>query len=328
MFCFCDLIKIEQGLHATILLGATLAKVSFNGVIYTYIHNLQGDVVGLLDNSGALVVEYKYDAWGKPIAITGSLAATLGKRNPFRYRGYVYDEETELYYLRSRYYNPTVGRFVNADEFINVHKGLITHNLFAYCVNTPTTAVDEDGHWCKPRKNLVVAIAIIVAKIIVPAVGAELQLVVNRAKAKKVIRENIKLQQYYAEVTHSVEGVLAAESEGKSRKYKWFYNQVNHGAPMDYKSAGRHPWWTLGCNKFYFRGRMITIEEYGNLNYGYVGKALDIPDQMIFAGGGFATFTKKGSDRSDRPDYYFDSEEDHANIGWGIDIYKSAWGNE
>ena len=63
---------------------------------------MQGDVVGLLDNSGALVVEYKYDAWGKPIATTGSMAATLGTRNPFRYRGYIYDEETELYYLRSR----------------------------------------------------------------------------------------------------------------------------------------------------------------------------------------------------------------------------------
>ena len=78
------------------------AKVSYNGVIYTYIHNLQGDIVGLLDNSGTLVVEYKYDAWGKPISTTGSLAAMLGKRNPFRYRGYVYDEESSLYYLRSR----------------------------------------------------------------------------------------------------------------------------------------------------------------------------------------------------------------------------------
>ena len=74
------------------------AKVSFNGTVYTYIHNLQGDIVGILDSSGNLVVEYKYDAWGKPIATTGSLAATLGTRNPFRYRGYIYDEETELYY--------------------------------------------------------------------------------------------------------------------------------------------------------------------------------------------------------------------------------------
>ena len=72
-------------------------------------------VISLFDNADALVVEYEYDAWGKPIAATGSLAATPGKRNPFRYRGCVYDEETGLYYLRSRYYNPATGRFVNME---------------------------------------------------------------------------------------------------------------------------------------------------------------------------------------------------------------------
>ena len=119
------------------------AKVSYNGTIYTYVHNLQGDVVGLLDNSGTLVVEYKYDAWGKAISTTGSLAATLGKRNPFRYRGYVYDEETGLYYLRSRYYNPVVGRFVNEDGAIIL--GLLSTNMFAYCSNNPLSMVDTSG---------------------------------------------------------------------------------------------------------------------------------------------------------------------------------------
>ena len=83
--------------------------MEFNGAVYAYIHNLQGDVVGILDSGGALVVEYKYDAWGKLLTTAGTLADTLGKRNPFRYRGYVFDEETGLYYLRSRYYNPAVG---------------------------------------------------------------------------------------------------------------------------------------------------------------------------------------------------------------------------
>ena len=121
------------------------AKVSYNGTIYTYIHSLQGDIVGLLDNSGTLVVEYKYDAWGKLISTTGSLAATLGKRNPFRYRGYIYDEETELYYLRSRYYNPVVGRFVNADDVNSSFICYRVDNCFAYCNCCPTMYVDEDG---------------------------------------------------------------------------------------------------------------------------------------------------------------------------------------
>ena len=71
------------------------AKVEFNGIFYTYIHNLQGDIVGLLDNNGNIVVEYKYDVWGRKLLATGNLATTLGVLNPFRYRGYIYDEETD-----------------------------------------------------------------------------------------------------------------------------------------------------------------------------------------------------------------------------------------
>ncbi len=78
------------------------ALVSHNGVTYSYLYNLQGDVIGLVDNAGSLVVEYKYNAWGSIIGRAGSLAETLGKLNPFRYRGYVYDEETWMYWLKSR----------------------------------------------------------------------------------------------------------------------------------------------------------------------------------------------------------------------------------
>ncbi len=88
-----------------------VAFIDFNGVLYSYAHNLQGDIIGILDASGNLVVEYKYDAWGKPISTTGSLVTSLGQLNPFRYRSYVLDQETELYYLRSRYYNSDIARF-------------------------------------------------------------------------------------------------------------------------------------------------------------------------------------------------------------------------
>ena len=118
-------------------------KISYNGVIYTYVHNLQGDIVGILDSTGALVVEYKYDACGKLLATTGSLADTLGKRNPFRYRGYVYDEESELYYLRSRYYCPVCGRFINADELL--YGKLLSSNVFSYCLNRPVIKIDITG---------------------------------------------------------------------------------------------------------------------------------------------------------------------------------------
>ena len=114
-------------------------KVHYNGILYTYIHNLQGDIVGVLDNSGTVVVEYKYDAWGKGISISGSLATTLGKRNPFRYRGYIYDEETGLYYLRSRYYSAGTCRFILPDV---ICKG----NLYTYCYGKPLEHVDSSGY--------------------------------------------------------------------------------------------------------------------------------------------------------------------------------------
>ena len=96
------------------------AIVVYGGNRYGYVKNLQGDVLGLINDSGTEVVQYVYDAWGKLLATTGTMATTLGRIQPFRYRGYVYDEETGLYDLRSRYYNPEWGRFVNADMVISV----------------------------------------------------------------------------------------------------------------------------------------------------------------------------------------------------------------
>ena len=93
-------------------------SVNFNGTEYFYLKNAQGDVTGLVDSTGEKVVFYTYNPWGELGDINGSLASTLGDLNPLRYRGYVYDTETGLYYLNSRYYNPVWGRFINADNQI------------------------------------------------------------------------------------------------------------------------------------------------------------------------------------------------------------------
>ena len=92
------------------------------------------------------MVEYAYDAWGNPISTTGSMASTLGNDNPFRYRGYYYDEETGLYYLNSRYYNPHWGRFINADSYGGTIGGLLSHNVFAYCSNNPVMYRDPQRY--------------------------------------------------------------------------------------------------------------------------------------------------------------------------------------
>ena len=100
-----------------------------------------------LDSNKNVVVSYVYDAWGRPISCLGAMASTLGKINPFRYRGYVYDEELELYYLRNRFYTPLWGRFVNLDIFVGKTGRACEHNIYAYCKNSPLVASDEDGQF-------------------------------------------------------------------------------------------------------------------------------------------------------------------------------------
>jgi len=119
--------------------------VMFNGIRYVYLHNIQSDIVGIMDASGNLVVEYRYDAWGKPLSTTGSMTSTLGMVNPLRYRGYVYDEETELYYCRERFYHAGLCRFVNDDQLVGKIGEIYSHNCYEYCQNNCVALADPLG---------------------------------------------------------------------------------------------------------------------------------------------------------------------------------------
>lgn len=120
----------------------------YNGSEYYYVRNLQNDIIGLIDSTGEWVVEYSYDAWGKILNISGSLAATVGQNNPLRYRGYYYDNETGLYYVSSRYYHPELGRFISIDSMdvlVATLMALTDKNLYAYCDNNPVMRKDVNG---------------------------------------------------------------------------------------------------------------------------------------------------------------------------------------
>ena len=133
----------------------------YNNVLYMFEKNMQGDVVAILDSNLTRVVEYAYDAWGNVLNVSGTLASTLGTANPIRYRSYYYDTETGWYYLQSRYYNPTWGRFISADNYINSNGDLIGFNMFAYCSNNPVMFVDPTG------KSITLTGIIIIGGIIV-----------------------------------------------------------------------------------------------------------------------------------------------------------------
>ena len=126
----------------------------FNGKTdYFYLYNGLGDVVGLVDSSNQVVVRYQYNSWGKVTSTQDTSGVSLATLNPFRYRKYVYDPETGLYCLGSRYYDPEVGRFVNADDTDVIFakpQELGSKNLYAYCDNNPVAREDYAGEFPIP----------------------------------------------------------------------------------------------------------------------------------------------------------------------------------
>jgi len=95
------------------------------------------------------------------VSINGTLKDTVGVKNPYRYRGYRYDNETGLYYLQSRYYNPEWGRFINADVLFGQYGELLSHNLYAYCRNNPVMLIDPSGKgWYISNSKLQTAIKV------------------------------------------------------------------------------------------------------------------------------------------------------------------------
>ena len=118
--------------------------MKYNGKVYYYVLNAQGDVVRIVNSSRSTVASYTYDPWGKIISSSGTLADI----NPLRYRGYYYDSETGFYYLQSRYYDPEIGRFINADSYASTDAtGLLSTNMFAYCENDPVNRSDPSGEF-------------------------------------------------------------------------------------------------------------------------------------------------------------------------------------
>lgn len=128
---------------------------TYNGSVYFYIKNAQGDVIAVANASGVVLTQYTYDAWGNTLTVTGN--TTVAGINPFRYRSYVYDAETGLYYLNSRYYSPKLGRFISADSLIN-QGSILGNNMFAYCENNPVNMSDADGNlpkWITGALNVI-----------------------------------------------------------------------------------------------------------------------------------------------------------------------------
>ena len=177
---------------------------------YYYVLNLQGDVMALVTSEGVEVAKYTYDAWGN---VTPDTTLWLSNRNPLRYRGYYYDTETGFYYLQSRYYDPALGRFLNADSYASTGQGFLGYNMFAYCGNNPVIYTDHNGK-----------------KPIIP------QEIIDAAKE---LVETVLGIMYYATSRNS-KGELYEYWLNFEKEVKWIRHNSNHGNPKRHDKPHDH----------------------------------------------------------------------------------------
>ncbi|MFS0837392.1 RHS repeat-associated core domain-containing protein [Paenibacillus sp. 1P03SA] len=122
--------------------GAIQARKSLSGggKLQYYTLNGHGDVVGLYDSDGKLLNAYSYDIWGNPVTENETVP------NPFRYSGEFWDNTTKLQYLRARWYDPNMGRFINEDTYEGELNNTLSLNLYTYVGNNPLKYRDPSGH--------------------------------------------------------------------------------------------------------------------------------------------------------------------------------------
>ena len=230
----------------------------YNGTAYAYVKSLQGDIVAILDENGNAVVSYGYDAWGAPLWCTGELAETLGKVQPFRYRGYVYDEETGLYYLKSRYFNSAICRFISSDVFFEKINSANSQNIYTYCHNEPVVKYDKNGNASDSCITLFVE---------------------GSADVKIDITERLNqtMEEGYNEISKY------CMEHGLAETIVYFVENVKTGGKWDLKNRAN---WNLRKGETYIYNDIpLRWDEPGNISFGYIGSAIFGTDVLQLGAG-------------------------------------------
>ena len=231
---------------------------------------------------------------------------------------YISPVETGFYYVSSRYYDPEIGRWINADNMITTGSDLTGLNLFAYCGNNPVNRVDPSGQfWIS---------AIIKAVVVVVAVVAVVAKVVCTVKeTKRVQNELDSLPEPTADITESFRKTLktnantvkeTTKNEGIIESGKQFYNKVRNKGEWDLKQLPEYQ------GTFQFNDLVIQGQDIGNINFGYTGKALGLPDSVLLAGAGFAQIKAGTSNFSFIMASNGDDLRDQMYIMYGIMLYN------
>jgi len=218
-----------------------LEGFTYDNVLYYYMKNVSNDIIGILNSQGEKVATYEYDSWGNILAIkdgSGNSVANnlnhIANINPFRYRSYYYDAETELYYLNSRYYSPMIGRFISVDLGVSNIGLLDGYNLYAYSFNNPINFQDEDGSWPKWVKKVAIGVAVIgVCAAITFATGGSTAPILHYV-ASQALKYSIG-----GAVTGLVIGGIsgAAKNKSKTKSWKGTGSAIINGAASGFKSG-------------------------------------------------------------------------------------------
>ncbi|MBQ8304869.1 MAG: hypothetical protein IJX90_01425, partial [Blautia sp.] len=243
--------------------------MTLNNILYLYIRNLQGDVIGITDRNGNVVVQYSYDSWGNIISTTGSMATTVGAKNPFRYRGYYYDVETGMYYLKTRYYDPEIRRFISPDLFIQTGIFNLCKNMFLYCLNNPISRIDIDG---KVGVQVLIVAVVSLTKAVMSFPYD------NPRRIDWTEKLDTEIEKNYAEL------VKYRKQHNLWSTLMFFVNKVKTGGDWDFKNKSE--WDMISGYDYYYRNKLLRHDDPGNIHYGYVGAAL-------FHGNALASFAGK-----------------------------------
>ncbi len=223
--------------------SGNIIGLKYNNTQYYYIKNLQGDIIGILDNNLTQVVSYTYDSWGKLISIKDANrneitdTTNIGLINPYRYRSYRYDTEIGLYYLNSRYYNPEWGRFINADGTMSSGYEILGHNMYVYCNNNCINMCDPDGK----LPILAIAIAYVATNALTPVKFSNFA---NSTIKKLIINDNMRKNIRFAEslpktgTPNSTKELLNPDGTVKQRRYYGPDGRATRDT--DYNHSGKH----------------------------------------------------------------------------------------
>lgn len=269
-----------------------LLGLDYNGNLYYYVKNLQNDIIGIKDSNFKTIATYTYNAFGKLLFIKDSNnmnivdTSNIAYVNPYRYRSYYYDNETGMYYLKNRYYDPNICRFINSDNYLLNETGFIGTNMYAYANNNSVTKCDPLGTFPLTK------------------IGAFIRSFFNYKQNKKAKDEIQHVQdinrednvcpsenKIFKETLEKDAKLVKKRLNGKNfiSKSLDFRNMVKDGAEFDLKNQDKWKEKTI-----YYDGMYMEPQDIGNYHFGYIGRAAGFDlDFLLF--GASLNQIKKGA---------------------------------